>query len=211
MPMKTWGTEVLRADDVDTYLMRQAVITCTSSTRPAALVEGMHIWETDTQKGYVYSGGAWQFKEAPASVMFVRKTVDEFVTNSNTLQPDDELAVTVPAWSRWLMEIFIIYSSSTTADFQIGMDPAWSSWASFGPNTGETNKDSSLVTVKAFVTPSPIAGYGSDACWRGRGVMIYNNAATPQTTTFTWAQLTADASSTAVRAGSYLYLRLVDD
>jgi hypothetical protein len=34
-------------------------IVCTSSTRPASPVEGQVIYETDTNKGYTYTGAAW--------------------------------------------------------------------------------------------------------------------------------------------------------
>lgn len=50
---------VLTAADVDTYLMQQAVIVCTAATRPSAPVEGMTIFETDTDKFLVYDGSGW--------------------------------------------------------------------------------------------------------------------------------------------------------
>lgn len=60
MPIKTFTQgEVLTSSDVNTYLMRQAVITCTSSTRPASPVEGMTIYQTDTDNTWVYDGATW--------------------------------------------------------------------------------------------------------------------------------------------------------
>jgi hypothetical protein len=35
------------------------VIVCTSATRPSSPVEGLQIYETDTDKVYIYSGTAW--------------------------------------------------------------------------------------------------------------------------------------------------------
>ncbi|GIH59192.1 hypothetical protein [Microbispora siamensis] len=57
MPYKTWGTEVLTSADI--YLMRQALIVCTSGTRPPP-VTGMHIWQTDTNSELVWDGSAWR-------------------------------------------------------------------------------------------------------------------------------------------------------
>lgn len=37
----------------------KAVVICTSSTRPTGIVEGQMIYETDTDRIYVYSGSAW--------------------------------------------------------------------------------------------------------------------------------------------------------
>ena len=60
MAFKTFAPGVLTSSDVNTFLMRQAVITCTSSTRPASPSEGMTIYETDTDTVLTYSGSAWE-------------------------------------------------------------------------------------------------------------------------------------------------------
>jgi len=46
---------VLTASDVNTYLAKQAVIVCTSATRPTSPPEGMVIYETDTDKLLAYT------------------------------------------------------------------------------------------------------------------------------------------------------------
>lgn len=60
MAFKTFAPGVLTSSDVNTFLMRQAVITCTSSTRPASPSEGMTIYETDTDLTRQYDGSAWE-------------------------------------------------------------------------------------------------------------------------------------------------------
>jgi hypothetical protein len=60
MAFKTFAPGVLTSSDVNTFLMRQAVIACTSSTRPASPSEGMTIYETDTDLALIYTGTAWQ-------------------------------------------------------------------------------------------------------------------------------------------------------
>lgn len=60
MAFKTFAPGVLTSSDVNTFLMRQAVITCTSSTRPSSPSEGMTIYETDTDLTRQYSGSAWE-------------------------------------------------------------------------------------------------------------------------------------------------------
>lgn len=56
---KTFVAGVLSSSDVQGYLMQQAVITCTSGTRPGAPVTGMTIFETDTLAHRVWSGSGW--------------------------------------------------------------------------------------------------------------------------------------------------------
>lgn len=60
MAFKTFAPGVLTSSDVNTFLMRQAVITCTAATRPASPNEGMTIYETDTDTYKGYSGSAWE-------------------------------------------------------------------------------------------------------------------------------------------------------
>jgi hypothetical protein len=60
MAFKTFAPGVLTSSDVNTFLMRQSAIVCTSSTRPASPNEGMTIYETDTDLIKVYSGTAWE-------------------------------------------------------------------------------------------------------------------------------------------------------
>lgn len=49
----------LTAAQVNDYLMEQAFIGCTSGTRPSSPQEGMIIFETDTDRVYIYSGSTW--------------------------------------------------------------------------------------------------------------------------------------------------------
>lgn len=56
MPFKTFvAGAVLTASDVNTYLAKQSVIVCTSTTRPSSPPEGMTIYETDTDRLLVYT------------------------------------------------------------------------------------------------------------------------------------------------------------
>lgn len=59
MPIKTFTPSVLTSADVNTYLMQQSVIICTSGTRPGSPINGMTIYETDTECYATYSGSAW--------------------------------------------------------------------------------------------------------------------------------------------------------
>jgi hypothetical protein len=58
---KTWvAGDVLTASDVNAFLMKQAVIVCTSGTRPSGPVEGMTIYQTDTDTLVMYDGTNWE-------------------------------------------------------------------------------------------------------------------------------------------------------
>lgn len=60
MAFKTFAAgDVLTASDLNTYLMKQSVIVCTSATRPGSPPEGMTIYETDTDLMKTYNGSSW--------------------------------------------------------------------------------------------------------------------------------------------------------
>jgi hypothetical protein len=58
---KLWSTnELATSSDVNTYLMKQTIITCTSGTRPASPVNGMHIYQTDSSQLLKWNGSSWE-------------------------------------------------------------------------------------------------------------------------------------------------------
>lgn len=60
MGYKLWGSgELLTSSDLNNYLSKQAVIVCTSGTRPASPPDGMMIRETDTDLLKTWNGAAW--------------------------------------------------------------------------------------------------------------------------------------------------------
>ena len=61
MPFKTFTSTVLSSSDVNTYLMNQENITCTSGTHPSSPTTGMKIFETDTNRWLYWSGTAWVY------------------------------------------------------------------------------------------------------------------------------------------------------
>ena len=66
--------EVLTAANVNTYLMQQAVIQCTSATRPSSPGAGMTSYETDLNVKLVYDGTAWVTETWLAAVVVTSQT-----------------------------------------------------------------------------------------------------------------------------------------
>lgn len=61
MAFKTFTNgSILTDTDLNTYLMKQSVVQCTSGTRPSSPPEGMVVYETDTDRLSTYTGAAWQ-------------------------------------------------------------------------------------------------------------------------------------------------------
>lgn len=67
---KDFTSTTLSSADVDSYLMQQAVIQCTSTTRPSPTHEGMLVVETNTDRLVIWTGSAWKsvgYYGAPAA------------------------------------------------------------------------------------------------------------------------------------------------
>lgn len=141
----------------------------------------------------------------PTSVL---KGIDEIVSNSTTLQNDDELLLSVasgPSY-RWMLDV--TYQAGTAADFK---------WALTFP-TGATATfvgagwDTALAFVPsgsgAYTSGSAIT-YGGAGIGSNRGLVLrgtLTTGANAGTLQFQWAQNAATVENTVVKAGSGLFL-----
>lgn len=212
MPFKDFVlSETLTASDVDTYLMGQALIRCTSATRPTP-VDGMRIFETDTRREMIYrsSSASWVFYRGVD--LFVRKTADE-TYNSNGLHSDAELALSIEGPATYLLTATIFGQSPAAADWGIAFFISSSShtWSAFAPHPGDatnTSVDQARLSVNRLGVGNSanITGYGADTAFIVRGTVRSTASGGVQ---FAWSQQAANAGPTVVRADSSLHLKRV--
>jgi len=212
MPFKDFGIEEARSSDINTYLMNQMVITCTSTTRPSP-VNGMRIWQTDTLTGFVYESSAWRLIRAVPLVAV--KTANESVTNSTSLQNDDHLSVTVAPNSVYLVHCFVWVTNS---GWQAGLRVGWYgpsgatlNWTTQAPHTSSPESVSNPISVNAFGS----IGDGGDI----RVISVTDSASVLQgllqtsssggTFGLRWAQSSSNASAVTVKSGSHLFVNAV--
>jgi hypothetical protein len=107
MGFKTWANEeVLASSDVNNLLMKQAVIVCTSGTRPSSPPEGMLIYETDTDTYKGWDGSAWQ-------EIFILNPPRAEVTRSSTLSIPTGGSQTVVTWQTSVYNYRSMWNSVT--------------------------------------------------------------------------------------------------
>ncbi len=124
----------------------------------------------------------------------VRKTADETVNNSDVLQNDNELLLPVLANEVWAGTIFIKQNSSTVADIKFALIvPAGATMIFGSPETPEYQTNA-----------NPVPRLGRAAEWLDTLEFIVANAATAGNIQLQWAQATAEATNTIVRANSYI-------
>ncbi len=128
MAFKTFTVgEIATASDVNTYLMKQAVIVCTSGTRPSSPVEGMTIYETDTDNLVTYDGTGWRRYNARP----VTATVATSETETNTAY--DDMTTAGPAVTLTTGDAVLV--TVTAALFNSAGNQTSMSWAVSGAST----------------------------------------------------------------------------
>lgn len=92
---KAWSTgDVLTAADVNGYLMKQAVISCTSGTRPASPPDGMMTYETDA------GPGMFRYREAGLAVWrSIGSTIPVCMLTKGTAAIANNSITTVTSWT----------------------------------------------------------------------------------------------------------------
>lgn len=126
MAFKTFAPGVLTSSDVNTFLMQQAVITCTSSTRPSSPIEGMTIYETDNDRAMIYDGSNW--------VDFARRASNAWTSWTPTLSGTGwavgngtiegyytQIGLYVVGWARWTTGSTSTYGSDFGFDAPVAM------------------------------------------------------------------------------------------
>lgn len=137
--------------------------------------------------------------------LFAVLAADQTVTNSVT-PVDTGLTVQVDATATYLVEAFLILNSSATADVAL----TWSApsgatlpWVADGPPTTATAAITTVTrSVQSLASPYTVGGAGADTASMPVGTLT--TAATAGALTFRFAQGTADASNTILKAGSWL-------
>lgn len=155
MAFKTWTAgETLTASDVNTYLGKQAVIVCTSGTRPGSPVEGQTVYETDTDKLLTYDGATWNLPKnvAGGTLGYAQVVADQTgIGTSVTDLTGLSVPVTVGAGRRLRIWGQALWSSSNEVNARVQEG---------GTSLGRIiqNTPGAAGHLKGFVIVTPSAG-----------------------------------------------------
>lgn len=141
----------------------------------------------------------------------VRKTGDEIVNNSTTLQNDDHLLFPMnegDSGTRWALDGFIFYDSSTTADIKFNITVPTSAefrGTIFGPVLGLSGTSSDANFGGVFnANPIALGGAGVGTFLVARIVGTAQCSSTPGFLRIQWAQNTLDATNTRITVNSWI-------
>lgn len=213
MAYKIFGIEEATSTDVQAYLMNQMIISCTSGTRPTP-IDGMRIWETDSKTSRVYVQSLTRWCVLDGSLKWVRKSGNESLNSSTTLQDDDQLTLAVEANAKYRVLLALHVVATQAIDCKIswsGPSGAVLHWSTQSPHVGMTNSQSTTVSVNYFSSLSDAADLGTDSV--ANIYYIYGllaTSTTPGSLTLRWCQTTSSFTNLTVNADSYLHLIALD-
>lgn len=132
-------------------------------------------------------------------VQLVRKTADETVTNSITLQNDNHLFVPVVANAAYAFDLFLVMiaSNNNSQDFKYGFTfPAGSTirYASLGLANSLASGSAGTLEAQADANPATFGASTSPTHAMVRGTLV--TAANAGTLQFQWAQFVANNNTT---------------
>jgi hypothetical protein len=136
--------------------------------------------------------------------VYARKTANETVTNSNTLQNDDHLFVALAANAVYDWKLILHYNSGTTPDFKLGWSVPSGTTMVWGGMIADTAGAVTSVANLSQTTVQAIGGTGAANYQFFTGVVV--TSTTAGTLQLQWAQNTTTLSDTILLAGSELIL-----
>ncbi len=165
--------------------------------------------------GTLTATGALTVGGAPVYLPLVaRKTANEVVNNSNTLQDDDHMGIAVAAGAVYLMDGFWIYGADPAADIKIGFTgPAGATldWVRGGMDAAATvvtgGFNSTAQTLGSFPSLGAVTGVGTILIATPMGTLV--TGGTAGTLRVQWAQQTAQANNATIYAQSWLRLQRI--
>lgn len=140
------------------------------------------------------------------------KSAVEAVTNSITMQNDDELFVSVEANATYSVDLHLYYDAATAGDITIGWSGptgAAMTWGMIGAHVNETSSTTVTNVTMGVFTIAQTNDLGGGASTGTYAVVhgTLTTAGTAGTLNFRWAQRALSATATNVRAGSQLIVK----
>jgi hypothetical protein len=146
-----------------------------------------------------------------ADKAYVRKTADESVTSSTTIQDDDHLFVSVAASVTYEVLVFVLYEGATTGDMTIGFSGPAGATFDWAPG-GQRNDNATIQVDRGLISTTKIVGTSGTGAANHAVAMIHGIlivGTTAGTFRFRFAQGTSDATATTVLTGSYMRLKRI--
>jgi hypothetical protein len=163
---------------------------CTSSTRPASPYEGQVIYETDTDKVFVYNGTDWkQIPTAAAGTILQVKNMTTAASTSNASNSPVATAITLSITPSSTSSTILV--SGTTGNISKG---AYRTWMDMSIYRNSTNVNSIGYLFDQSTTATA-------ASFAGQAFSYMDSPATTSSVTYTVYYLSALGGNIGVQGG----------
>lgn len=182
---------------------------------PPDVATGLESLATDVETELARIDAAYAPK---SSVIRIRKSADESVTNSTTAQADDHLRFTGVANQRYIVEagLFVtVAGGNSTTDFKVGwsLPSGTATFGGLGPDiampgtqaNGEGNYEGLIGAVAATLSYGLYAGGTTFIVVKG----VLSLGSPGGTVALMWAQNSAATQNVTIKNGSYLRAELI--
>lgn len=139
------------------------------------------------------------------------KASDETVTNSTTMQDDNDFSITVVSGKKYVVRaMLVLVSASAAGDFKVGFTHPGgdTTFTAQGPNNADlasgSNSNGEWVARIDSASPTSSIPVGSSASVTAVAVDLYYNCTANGTLKLQWAQNSANATGTTMKAKSWL-------
>ena len=163
---------------------------------------GTSIYNTTTEQPETWRGSSWASTVTTAGIKAIRKTANESVTSSVTVQDDDHLALSLGANETWVFDMFLLVgntSGATTIKLVLNLP------------SGATLTAGTIPGIGALTLSGWVLSQGTESKFNiqsGIRVILITGSVVMGSTAgdlqLQWAQETSSATSTSIYADSYL-------
>lgn len=226
-----WSNSAIQDGDLPASIARDAEVTVVSDALDAHLTDtedahdasaisivdaGGHFTGTDVEAALqeLGAGGGGGTVGDLLDFQLVRKTANETVTSSTTLQDDDHLTLPIGANETWEFEFVLAVWGHSSGDFLASIvAPAGAAgkWHGIGPEIG-VSSNVGQTNWRAETAFGSTRSYGLNSAEASFTILlkgIVRNGANAGDLKLQWAQLVAHATGTVIVADSYLVARRV--
>jgi len=156
---------------------------------------------------YVKESGSGNTGWAPAgsgtgSGTVVRKTADESVTSSTTLQNDDHLTVAIGASQVMAIRYILFVDAGATGDLKLGLSVPASGTYRCGAGHVSNNVSSSFAVQATSTTSVSVGGLGAGTIYEYVLDCTVVNSTTPGNVVLQFAQDVSDGTATTLKTNS---------
>jgi hypothetical protein len=179
--------------------------TVSSTAQIPTTYNGQLVYDTSVAGLKRHNGSVWALWDP--NTTWISKSANETVTNSTSIQNDNDFAFTVASGAFYTLEGYLVVDGAVGGDLKMDFTlPAGATmhWTNFGNNTGGVTQYN--IATQAASVARAVSGNGGTASASLQPKGYVNIGGTAGTLQFRWAQNTLSGTASTIYASSWMKL-----